>query len=727
MTTHKDRTYKSKKGGGMIKTLKNRRQQSSPGFTSFESALEKSSYFRKDEKNIEKELIKMFKTPFTPSKITPNNDFYTYINYRWLKDTEKQYEEEDVKNKYYVQVDSFRIVQDHVYKELIEIVKEYISKNDTKQANMISNIYKSSLHSSASSIKNNIAHGVETYNKYIQEDNLWSYMAHINGNEIISWACPICWTMLGDEKESGVFRNSISFPQLSLYDSLLYFEDEPEDTIKYKFYRKVVRSKFLKYVNKIFTACLGEKHGLNAQDVLDCETDILMSFGCSVKGVKDSPTYYNKVYKEDAMKYGFDWEQFSSYLGYKKTPDFFICSSLSYLSCICKLFNENWKTQKWKSFWMYIYLRQLIRFDKKLNEIHYDFNGRFLKGQPNKFPENIYPVFLLSFAFNTFLTNEYVARHKDEQIIKYVEDLGADLIHVYKRIIGRNTWLSPSTKKSALLKLDYLKLEIAHPKKLRYDPLLKYEPDDAFGNAKKLARWKTQKYVLLEGRDLIDIPIIDWNTFKLTGSQAYIVNAFYTATENKIYIPLAYLQKPFIDLNERGIEYNLAHIGDTLAHEMSHALDDYGSKYDHLGNMKDWWTASDKKKYSKIIKDIIKQYEVFAAYDNIKFDASISIGEDMADISALAICEEYLRDFQIKNKDIVPIKSLSFQAFFVYFAVQQRQHIYKRAFEAQLKTNPHPMDKYRTNVPLSRLELFRSLYNIKKGDQMWWHSTSTIW
>ena len=81
MTTHKDRTYKSKKGGGMIKTLKNRRQQSSPGFTSFESALEKSSYFRKDEKNIEKELIKMFKTPFTPSKITPNNDFYTYINY----------------------------------------------------------------------------------------------------------------------------------------------------------------------------------------------------------------------------------------------------------------------------------------------------------------------------------------------------------------------------------------------------------------------------------------------------------------------------------------------------------------------------------------------------------------------------------------------------------------------------------------------------------------------
>ena len=78
----------------------------------------------------------------------------------------------------------------------------------------------------------------------------------------------------------------------------------------------------------------------------------------------------------------------------------------------------------------------------------------------------------------------------------------------------------------------------------------------------------------------------------------------------------------------------------------------------------------------------------------------------------------------MKNSDIVPIASLSFQAFFVYFAVQQRQHVYKEAIEAQLKTNPHPMDKYRTNIPLSRLELFRSLYNVKKGGIPTWASSS---
>ena len=75
----------------------------------------------------------------------------------------------------------------------------------------------------------------------------------------------------------------------------------------------------------------------------------------------------------------------------------------------------------------------------------------------------------------------------------------------------------------------------------------------------------------------------------------------------------------------------------------------------------------------------------------------------------------------------MPIKKLSFQVFWVYFAFQQRQKLNKKAIKAQLLTNPHPLDKYRTNVPLSRLEVFREMYNIKKGDKMYWPNTDTIW
>jgi putative endopeptidase len=196
---------------------------------------------------------------------------------------------------------------------------------------------------------------------------------------------------------------------------------------------------------------------------------------------------------------------------------------------------------------------------------------------------------------------------------------------------------------------------------------------------------------------------------------------------DSIYINLGYIQYPFVDLQERGIEYNLAHVGFTIAHEMSHALDDMGSQYGYDGNLHDWWTDADKKKYKAIQKDVIKQYEEFAARDGIAFDASIGIGEDLADISGLHICNEYLRDFQDKNNDLVIIRQLSYKSFFAYFAFQQRQLIKKKALAAQLKTNPHPLDKYRCNVPLSRSLTFRGVYNVKKENGMWWHNHNQIW
>ena len=727
-----NKTNKTKKNAKTCTTVAIIEKNATPiTFRSFEEEYEKKMKvsLEKSNKNIQQELIKLFKAPFSPSKITPQNDFYTFINYSWLMDTTKSVMTEPQNKQYFVQIDDFRVVQDKVYKELIEIVKNYVKKEDSKKAKLINNMYKSLLNLDERSSMKHIRHIVEIYDSYILKDNVWKFLAHINDNEIVSWGCPLFWNVHADDKNAKIFNNFISFPELSLYDPLLYFGDDMNgDLTKEQItYKKSVKTHYLQYIDDIFDACLGKGHGLKSQDVFDVEYDILIAMGCdSVK--KDSPNFYNLVKAEDALsKYGFDWEQFSQHLGYKKTPATFVCASLNYLKCICTLLKENWKTPKWKGYWLYIHFRQVIRFNKKLVLIHYNFNGKFIHGIPGQFPRDIYPVFGLSLAFNTFLTEEYVRNYQNDHHIQYVENMGKDLITVFKRIIRRNKWLSPKTLKYALLKLDHLNLMIARPKHLRDDPLLDYVDDDPWGNLKKITNWRTQKYIALEGEDVIDIPQVSWNAFKLIGKQAYIVNAFYTPTENSIYIPLAYLQKPFIDMEERGIEYNLSHLGTTLGHEMSHALDDTGSKYDYKGNLYNWWTDQDRKKFKQIQIDIINQYEKLYLDDGIIFDAAPSIGEDLADISGFAICQEYLRDFQDKNKDIVPIRSLSFQAFYVYFAMQQRQHILKAAVAAQLKQNPHPMDKYRANVPLSRSELFRSLYNVKKGDNMWWHSTDTIW
>ena len=682
----------------------------------------------KENNIIQRELIQLFKVPFTPSKYTPRNDYYTYINYEWITNQTKQLQKT---NKFYVQVDSFRIAQEKVYYELIDITKEYIKNNHGPKAIQIKNVYNSMLHLDEKAAEEVVKYTIEHIDKYIEDNDLYKLLGQINQNETISWGCPIVWNVMKDEKHSDTYRSNISQPQLTVYDYVIYIEDNTADQATQK-YKRIFKSKFLDFVKKMFNACLGKGHGLRAKDVWDVEYELLITMGCnSVKN--ESKEYYNVVQTNESLeKYGFDFARLAKEIGYSKDkiPTKFTCGNLSYLKCIMELLEKDdaWRSKKWRTYYYYIILRQIMRFHKKWRLIHYDFFEKFIKGQPLPWPSEIYPVFGLSLCFNTFLTNEYVRRNKKTEYIDYVTKLGTDLLEVYKRIIKRNTWLSPKTKKYALLKLEHIKLIVGNPILLREDASIDYDSKGAYQNIKKVAMWRTNRFIELDGKKSeIDIPSIDWEQFKLTGSQAYIVNAYYTPVENTIYIPLGYLQKPFIDLEERGIEYNLAHIGYTLGHEMSHSLDDMGSKFDYKGNLHNWWTAEDLHKFDLKVKNVIKQYETFAAYDGIKMDGSLSTGENLADISGLAICMEYLRDFQEKNSDIVPIKSLSFQAFFVYIALQARQKIFDKAIKAQLKVNPHPMDKYRTNCPLARLELFRSLYNIKKGDKMYCESTDTIW
>jgi predicted metalloendopeptidase len=697
-------------------------------FNQFEHAYEKEfgNSLVKGTNNVEKQLIKMFKTPFTPSIYTPRNDYYTYINYQWMSEKSKELKKE---KKYYVQIDSFRITQEKVYYELIDIVKEYIKNNDTPKSRAIKNVYESLYHLDNASAQGYVDWAVIRIDQVIKDESMYSLFGQLNQNEIIAWGSPIVWNVLPDEKNSKFYVSTITPPQLTAYDYMLYYDDITENK-ETRTYKQTYKKRYLEYIDELFDACLKKGHGLKSIDVWDAECDIFNALGCmNIK--KDNMNGYNVVLtSESVAKYGFDYADFVKNIGYKEIPKRFICTSLNYIKCITTLLSTDdaWKSAKWRTYYLYIIFRQLSRFHSEWRMIHYRFHGKFVSGQPVPWPKEIYPIFGLSLCFNTFLSNEYAARHKKQQHIDYVKNMATDLLTVYKRKIKHNTWLSPKTKTYALKKLDHINLIVGSPDILREDPILEYDNKEAYQNLRKIAFWRAKKLIELDGKSTdVDIPVIDWAEFKLIGKQSYVVNAYYTPTENSIYIPLGYLQKPFIDLDERGIEYNLAHIGYTLGHEMSHCLDDLGSKYDHNGNLFNWWTKQDRAIFDKKVKDVIEQYETFAAYDGIKMDASLSTGENLADISGLAICQEYLRDFQDKNKDEVPIRALSFHAFFTYIAIQARQKIFDNAIKAQLKTNPHPMDKYRTNCPLARLELFRSLYNIKKGDKMFWKSTDTIW
>ena len=393
------------------------------------------------------------------------------------------------------------------------------------------------------------------------------------------------------------------------------------------------------------------------------------------------------------------------------------------------MLTENWNSEKWRSWWLWIFIRRIVSLTNEWKHVFFDYYANQQRGFEMKETEQLRSIIFTSLAFNTTISNEYIKKYNNEYKVEYIKGFIEDLKMVFMRIIQNNSWLSPSTKKYALKKLYSLKFDLVRPNNLFSDPLLDYTNDDIYLNFKKLFEYRTKLFISLDGKKIRHIPSLNWNEVppKLSSFQCYIVNAMYIPTSNSIYIPLGYLQEPFIDLDNRGIEYNLSNIGFTICHEMSHCLDDVGSKYDHEGNLKDWWTPSDKVKYKKIQDDILKQYSEWTKRDGLDFNPINSLGEDLADISALYICDIYLLDFMKNKKALIPVISNAFNTFHIYFAAQQKQKIEKTAQKAQVLLNPHPPNKYRCNIPMSRSISFVGNYNIQKGDKMWWHNIKPIW
>lgn len=673
---------------------------------------------------IGKELISAFKKPIAPKHINLKDDFYTYVNYDWLKEKEKKHKK---MKKYYTRIDSFRTLQEKVYYQLIDIVKAYTSENSSHKSNMIRNVYESFFNLDEDSCERHWAKIKQELEDTFKNKTCTDLLIHMNKNEIMAGFCPISFSIITDEKDSQINRCHINAPFLSYYNDELYENNDDDDEDEYK---RAFNKRFKAFVSTAFELAFGKDGDemFDPQDVIDVEKQILDAMNSYDPSIKEADDGYNVVYAKEAQeKYHLNWDELTKGLGFKSAPRFFITDNLNYLHKITGILRENWNSKKWQTYFYYCFFKQMMQFHRTWRPIYFNFFGKYVKGQTVMLPQEIFPIFGLSYCFNTFLTEEYIKKYANGAYIKWASNLAYDLKTVFMRIIERNKWMSPKTKKYALLKLQHIRVDMAHPPYLVSDPEITYSKNDAWGNMIACNAWRLNVLIETEGKHYIDLPMVDWSTyFSLAGNQAYIVNAFYDPTKNNIYLPLAYLQKPFLDGDERGIEYNLAYIGYTIGHELSHSLDDMGSMYDYKGNLFNWWTPHDHKIFQSKVNDVIRQYETFAARDGIKMDGSLSVGENLADISGLAIIQEYLRDYQITDDYIIPIKKLSFETLFMYIAYQWRSFVSKEAIPTELKINPHPLDKYRANCPLARLELFKSIYNIKKGDGMYWHS-DTIW
>lgn len=436
---YKKRSNKNKKRNTTKKTSKNN-QQIVIGLKPFELAYGKtlSKNLTKSNNLIKNEFVKELLSKFTPRHIKPNNDFYDYINYGWLKKVSLEKAQE-----YIVQVDDFRLTQDKVYGQLNEIILDYIKNNDNKLAKNLKNFYYSIINTNS---KEDSRKRSKEIVKKIDElrsnkNNVWKLLAFANKDEVVRPHAPFVWSVNPDNKESSINRCCIDAPSLSIVDINVYFDDGTD--IEYK---NDVKKEFKKFCKNVFDVTLGPNHHLNPADVFEVEKEMMDAFICTK--VTSSMDSYNKITAHDAMtKYNFNWAEFAKDIGFTYTPSFFITSSKNYLKCGTELLLKKWDSEKWRTYWLYIFLKKITRMTGDWEKINYDFFGRFQRGQKRINDSNAVSASLyMSVPFNTFLTNKYVEKYEVPENVKYVEVMCNDLREVFTRIVKRNKWLSPSTK-----------------------------------------------------------------------------------------------------------------------------------------------------------------------------------------------------------------------------------------------------------------------------------------
>ena len=660
--------------------------------------------------------------------LNPKTDFYSYVNSIWL---EKKIKNINKNPNYFVKDDAYSVSQDEVYHEIMKLLTKYIDENSSSESKNVHALMKSLSTPNKCVIQNarDIDVMLSEFRNIGGDEGMYRTIGYISSNDIVCVSSPIICNIYRDEKNSSVTVPHLGVGQLPLEQFDVYNEISfgIHETIQWK---RNVKREYLKYITELFNV-LAPGEQIDPKDIWDVEISIYES-KCDYI-TEPNNEYYNPVTGTTLKnELGFNWSVYAKHFGFDSDniPNRIIVDNFNAIRYTTQLIKNNWDSPKWHLYWRYVFYKQMIRFDMKLRTIHYNFYKRFLIGQDIQMPDDIYPVFGMGFCFNRLISDLYYDSCYDETIYQYITNMTNDIKTILINKLHRNKWLQSASIRGAVSKINKLSFVIGKPHNIDSDANISFSSTDAWGNMMKQCTVLNKRRIQSIGNVPIDTPDIDWDGFKLVGTQCYTANAYYHPNMNSIYIPIGYMRKPFIDLNERGIEYNLAYIGYTIGHELCHALDDLGSYFDGNGNMNDWLTKKDRRQYDKIISDVKFQYETVFKSDEIEIEIDVmnNINENLADIGGLSLVEEYLFTFLTLNDTSPIIQHLIFKEFYVNLAIQSRQFIKKKAMYAELRTNPHPPEKYRCNCSLARSKLFQTLYQINDSKSpMYWNNTNQIW
>jgi len=294
-----------------------------------------------------------------------------------------------------------------------------------------------------------------------------------------------------------------------------------------------------------------------------------------------------------------------------------------------------------------------------------------------------------------------------------------NLLTSFGQSIDDLSWMTDETKKRAKDKLSKIGTKIGYPDVWRDYSALTVSADDLFGNVYRSNIVEHQRNINHLGQP---IDREEW------GMTPQTVNAYYSPTKNEIVFPAAILQAPFFSMDAPDA-LNYGGIGAVIGHEISHAFDDQGSRYDGDGNLNNWWSEKDQEAFSKLTQQLINQYAAYEPLDGKNVNGKLTLGENIADLSGLTIA---YKAFNIANADKPEVLVAGWngdQLFFVGWSrVWQRKYRDKEMVK-RLLTDPHSPSKYRANGPVTNIGAFYKAFDVKPGDGLFKPEVDriTIW
>lgn len=295
---------------------------------------------------------------------------------------------------------------------------------------------------------------------------------------------------------------------------------------------------------------------------------------------------------------------------------------------------------------------------------------------------------------------KYFTEDAKQNVLKMVNDI----ISVYKERINNLDWMSAATKEKAINKLDKMGIKIGYPDK--WDTYLdsaqinsKADGGSYFDNILEIAKASVKYLSELQGTSP---DRTKWEMYP------YTVNACYSATENDITFPAAILQPPMYDVNA-SYEENLGAIGYVIAHEITHAFDNNGAKFDENGNAADWWTEEDYAEFEKRCEKMVYFYDRQEGIPGVPMNGRQTLSENVADQGAVQCITEVVS--QLENPDYTKLYHSMAKA---WASTKTREYAKYAA-----GVDVHSEDKLRVNRVVVNCDEFYEAFGITEKDGMW--------